>query len=184
MVYVFLADGFEEMEAIAPVDILRRLKIDVCTVGVTGKTVTGSHSITLTADKTFDEVDFKDVSAVILPGGMPGTLNLMNCEPLCALLKECAEKKVLISALCAAPSILLKLSLLEGREFTCYPSFEKGGNGIYKNEPLIVSEKDGTVITAWGPGAAYKFGFAVAEYLLKDKAAVEELKKSMMMCGE
>ena len=77
-----------------------------------------------------------------------------------------------------------KLSILKGREFTCYPSFEEGVNGIYKNEPLVISENDGTVITAWGPGAAYKFGFALAEYILKDKNAVENLKKSMMMCGE
>jgi 4-methyl-5(b-hydroxyethyl)-thiazole monophosphate biosynthesis len=184
MVYVFLADGFEEMEAVAPIDILRRLKIEVTTVGVTGEYVTGSHGITVKADTVIDDENFDDVSAVVLPGGMPGTLNLGNNEKLCALLKKCAEEKILISALCAAPSVLGKLSILKGREFTCYPSFEEGADGIYKNEPLVISENDGTVITAWGPGAAYKFGFALAEYILKDKNAVENLKKSMMMCGE
>ena len=184
MVYVFLADGFEEMEAIAPIDILRRLKIEVTTVGVTGSFVTGSHGITVKADTTFAEADFSDISAVVLPGGMPGTLNLQNSRELSDLLLKCAEKKVLISALCAAPSVLSKLSLLKDREFTCYPSFEEGSDGIYKNEPLVVSEKDGTVITAWGPGAAYKFGFALAYHILKDQAAIENLKKSMMMCGD
>ncbi len=184
MVYVFLADGFEEMEAVAPIDILRRLKIDVCTIGVTGEYVTGSHGITLKADKTFDKADFSDISAVVLPGGMPGTLNLANSRELAELLLKCNKENVLISALCAAPSVLGKLSLLKGREFTCYPSFEEGIDGIYKNLPLIVSEKENTIITAWGPGAAYKFGFALAEHILKDKKAVEELKKSMMMCGD
>ena len=184
MVYVFLADGFEEMEAIAPIDILRRLKIDVCTVGVTGEYVTGSHSITVKADKVFGDTDFSDVSAVVLPGGMPGTLNLAKSKELSELLLKCNQKNVIISALCAAPSVLGKLSLLKDREFTCYPSFEDGIDGIYKNEPLIISEKDGTVITAWGPGAAYKFGFALAEYILKNKKAVDDLKKSMMMCGD
>ncbi len=184
MVYVFLADGFEEMEAIAPIDILRRLKIDVCTVGVTGEYVTGSHSVTVKCDKVIENAKFDDVSAVVLPGGMPGTLNLGKNEKLAELLLKCAKEKILISALCAAPSILGKLSILDGREFTCYPSFEVGINGIYKNEPLVISEKDGTVITAWGPGAAYKFGFALAQYILKDQKAVNDLKKSMMMCGD
>ncbi len=184
MVYVFLAEGFEEIEAVVPIDILRRLKIDVCTIGVTGKYVTGSHGITFKADKVFSETDFGDISAVVLPGGMPGTLNLQNSKELNELLLRCAEKKVLISALCAAPSVLGKLSLLKGREFTCYPSFEEGIDGIYINKPLVISQKEGTVITAWGPGAAYKFGFALSEYILKDKCAVEKLKKSMMMCGE
>ena len=184
MVYVFLAEGFEEIEAIVPIDILRRLKIEVCTIGVTGKYVTGSHGITVKADKVFSETDFSDISAAVLPGGMPGTLNLENSKELTNILLKCADEKVLISALCAAPSVLGKLSLLKGREFTCYPSFEEGIDGIYKNEPLVISEKNGTVITAWGPGAAYKFGFALSEHILKDKCAVEELKKSMMMCGE
>lgn len=184
MVYVFLADGFEELEAVAPVDILRRLNIDVCTIGIESKYVKSSHGIIITADKVMAEADFSDVSAVVLPGGMPGTLNLMNNKKLCDFLMECAEKKVLISALCAAPSVLLKLGLLKDREFTCYPSFEEGADGIYKKEPLVISEKEFTVITAWGPGAAYKFSFALAQYILKDEKTIEALKKSMMMCGE
>lgn len=182
MVYVFLAEGFEEMEAIAPVDILRRLNIPVTTVGVTGKNVRGSHNINITADIEIGEADFSDVKAIVLPGGMPGTTNLKKSEKLCRLIKDCAKKGVLISALCAAPSVLGSLGILDGREFTCYPSFEKGIKGIYKNIPLVISEGEYTVITAWGPGAAYRFGFALAEKISgKD---VSGLKASMMMCGD
>lgn len=182
MVYTFLADGFEEAEAIVPVDILRRLNIPVVTVGVTGKNVTGSHNITVAADTEIDKADFTDITAVILPGGMPGTLNLQKNEKLCTLLKQCSKQKVIISALCAAPSILGGLELLKGREYTCYPGFEKSIDGIHKNIPLVIDEGKNTLITAWGPGAAYRFGFALAEKILgKD---VNDLKKSMMMCGD
>lgn len=182
MVYIFLADGFEEAEAIVPVDILRRLQIPVTTVGVTGKTVTGSHNISVISDVCIDDTDFCDITAIILPGGMPGTVNLQKNEKLCALLKQCSAKGVIISALCAAPSILGSIGLLKGREYTCYPSFEKSIDGIYKNIPLVIDESKNTIITAWGPGAAYRFGFSLAEKILgKD---VSDLKNSMMMCGD
>lgn len=184
MVYVFLADGFEEMEAVAPVDILRRMNIPVTTVGVTGKTVVGSHKIPVTADVTIEEADFSDLSALILPGGMPGTTNLGANNTLCDLILKSAKEGGLLAALCAAPSVFGKLGVLNGREFTCYPGFEKDTYGIYKKVPLVVSEGDYSVITAWGPGAAYRFGFAVAEFLTKDEEAVKALKDSMMMCGE
>lgn len=184
MVYVFLADGFEEMEAVAPIDILRRLKIEVTTVGVTGGSVIGSHGIEIKADKKIEECDFSDLTALILPGGMPGTTNLGNNKLLTELIKDVAKSGKLIAALCAAPSVFGKLGLLKDRKFTCYPSFEKGYDGDYSNSPLVVSEGTYPVITAWGPGAAYKFGFAVAEYILKDKNAVDNLKKAMMMCGD
>ncbi len=184
MVYVFLADGFEEMEAVAPIDILRRMNISVTTVGVTGKVVMGSHSIPVTADVTIDEADFSDLSALILPGGMPGTTNLGENKTLCDLIIKSAKEGKLLAALCAAPSVFGKLGVLENREFTCYPGFEKGVSGIYKNVPLVFSEGDYNVITAWGPGAAYRFGFAVASALSEDEEAVGALKKSMMMCGD
>lgn len=184
MVYVFLADGFEEMEAVAPIDILRRMNIPVTTVGVTGKTVTGSHSIPVTADITIDEGDFSNLSALILPGGMPGTANLGANKTLCDLIVKSQKEGKLLAALCAAPSVFGKLGVLDNREFTCYPGFEEGVKGIYKKTPLVISEGKTTVITAWGPSAAYRFGFAVAEFLKKDKNAVEALKTSMMMCGD
>lgn len=182
MVYVFLADGFEEMEAVAPIDILRRMNVPVTTVGVTGELVRGSHNITVCADKTFDECDFKDAQAIVFPGGMPGTVNLSKSEALCSLIKSCFSDGKIISALCAAPSVLGGLGLLEGREYTCYPGFEKDIKGIYKNEPLVISEGNATVITAWGPGAAYRFGFALAERITGENT--DKLKASMMMCGD
>ena len=182
MVYVFLADGFEEMEAVAPIDILRRLNIPVTTVGVTGKGVMGSHTIVITADIEIDESDFSDITAIVLPGGMPGTVNLKNSERLTGIIKQCAKDKNIISALCAAPSVLGELGLLKGREYTCYPGFEESIDGIYKNIPLVIDEGENTIITAWGPGAAYRFGFALAEKILGK--SVDELKASMMMCGD
>lgn len=184
MVYVFLADGFEEMEAVAPIDILRRMNIEVTTVGVTGKTVMGSHSIPITADITINEADFSDLSVLLLPGGMPGATNLLANNTLCELIENTAKEGKVIAALCAAPFIFGKLGLLKGREYTCYPGFEEGIEGIYQKQPLVISEGDYTVITAWGPGAAYRFGFAVASVLTQDKGAVEALEKSMMMCGD
>ncbi len=182
MVYVFLAEGFEEMEAIAPVDILRRLNIPVTTVGVTGKSISGSHNIIICADKSIDECDFSDAEAIVLPGGMPGTVNLSKSETLCSLIKDFFNNGKIIAALCAAPSVLGSLGILDGREFTCYPGFEKDIKGIYKKEPLVISEGSSAVITGWGPGAAYRFGFALAEKITgKD---VNELKASMMMCGD
>ncbi len=184
MVYVFLADGFEEMEAVAPIDILRRINIPVTTVGVTGKTVTGSHGIQITADIVIEEGDFSDLSALVLPGGMPGTTNLGENKTLCDLIIKSQREGKLLAALCAAPSVYGKLGILKGREFTCYPGFEKGIDGIYKNLPLVISKGNPAVITAWGPGAAYRFGFALAEFITKDKSTVEALKSSMMMCSE
>lgn len=184
MVYVFLADGFEEMEAVAPVDILRRMDIPVTVVGVTGKVIKGSHAVPVTADITIDEADFSDLSALVLPGGMPGTTNLGANRTLCDLILKSANEGKLLAALCAAPSVFGKLGLLKDREFTCYPGFEKEIDGLHKKCPLVISKGDFDVITAWGPGAAYRFGFALASALSKDDEAVEALKKSMMMCGD
>lgn len=180
MVYVFLAEGFEETEAIAPVDILRRLNIPVTTVGVTGKVITGSHGIPVTADITLEEGGFADLSALVLPGGMPGTTNLQKSQRLCNLILESFKQGKLLAALCAAPSVFGGLGILNNRDFTCYPGFQKGISGCFKKEPVVISNGESTVITAWGPGAAYAFGFALAEYITKDKPAVEALKASMM----
>ncbi|MBE6729047.1 MAG: DJ-1/PfpI family protein [Ruminococcaceae bacterium] len=182
MVYVFLADGFEEIEAVAPIDILRRLNIPVTIVGVTGKSVKGSHNICIDADISIDQKDFEDATALVLPGGMPGTTNLLNNDKLCQVISEQSKKGKIIAALCAAPSILSKLGLLKARDFTCYPGFEKNSGGNYKNLPLVISEGKFTLITAWGPGAAYRFGFALAEKITGEN--VDNLKASMMMCGD
>ena len=106
MIYVFLANGFEEVEALTPVDYLRRCELEVCTIGIGGKLVRGSHGITVMADGTLEDVDREKMEAMILPGGMPGTLNLESCPEVQELLDFCTEKGILIGAICAAPSIL------------------------------------------------------------------------------
>ena len=125
MVYVFLADGFEECEALAPAVILRRGGIDLKTVGVTGKTVTGAHGIPVICDITADEAVKEDLSAVILPGGMPGTLNLKKSRAVQEFIDFAAEKGLIIGAICAAPSILGAKGLLKNKKATCFTALKK-----------------------------------------------------------
>ena len=124
MVYMFLADGFEEVEAMAPLDLLRRGGIEVKTVGVTGEYVTGSHNITIKADILPEAVEYEKLDCVILPGGLPGTTNLEKDDRVQAAIDFANEKKKLICAICAAPSILGNKGLLKGEKATCYPGFE------------------------------------------------------------
>ncbi len=171
MIYVFLANGFEETEAIAPIDILRRSEKEVVTVGVGGKEITGSHGITITADiTTADMVLGGDLEMIVLPGGMPGTLNLEKSEAVQAAVDFCAERGIYIGAICAAPSILGHLGLLEGREAIAYPGFETqlGGAVISAHS---VAQSD-FIITAQGAGAAVPFGLKLAGVLCgAEKAA-------------
>ena len=164
MVYVFLADGFEETEALAPVDILRRCEVEVKTVGVGGKEITGSHGITVIADMTESEITTDDCEAVILPGGMPGTLNLEKSPIVKACVKYCADNDLPVCAICAAPSILGHMGVLKGRRATCFPGFESelDGAAIVQDELAVT---DGKIITGKGAGAAIEFGLAVATLL-------------------
>ncbi len=177
MIYMFLANGFEETEAVTPLDILRRADIEVKTVGVGEKTVTGAHGITVVADLCETQVDFDKIDGVILPGGMPGTLNLAASQTVDKAVRLAAKKGVLLSAICAAPSVLGQKELLAGKRATCYPGFEEKLIGATVTKKPV--ESDGNVITAWGAGAAMRFGFALVEFLCgKQKAdAVEALFK-------
>ena len=171
MVYVFLADGFEEVEALAPVDILRRGGVEVKTVGVGAKEITGSHGIPVLSDISESEVDFGNFDGIVLPGGMPGTLNLEKSGAVNAALRYAAENGKLIGAICAAPSILGKAGLLDGRRATCFPGFEEYLSGAHIcKEPAV---KDGNIITSRGAGAAFQFGFALLSALKGDLAAKE-----------
>ncbi len=163
MVYVFLAEGFEEVEALAPVDILRRCKADVKTVGVGGKTIIGSHKIPVTADITTDELTKDGLEAVILPGGMPGTLNLEGSKAVQEYIDYAVENDLYVCAICAAPSILGHKNLLEGKEATCFPGFEKDLYGAKVSSKLAVA--DGKFITGKGAGAAVEFGLLIAAKL-------------------
>ena len=176
MIYVFLADGFEEIEALAPVDFLLRAGIEVKTVGVTGKTVCGSHGIEIKSDISLDEVNIDNADLIFLPGGMPGTTNLMENKTVEDIILKAYDKKVLISAICAAPMILGRLNLLNGRKAVCYPGFEKHLIcADVVNDPVAL---DSNIITAKGAGAAHKLGFKLVE-LLKDKKTADELYSGM-----
>lgn len=176
MVYMFLADGFEETEALTPLDILRRGGVEVKTVGVTGGYVTGAHGITVKAD-ILPPIALKDnTEAVILPGGGVGTQNLDASVLVKEAVQSAYSSGKLICAICAAPSVLGKMGLLRGKKATCYPGFEKYLDGAELSEANVA--ESGNVITANGMGAALDFGFAVLARLRgADKA--EEVKRQI-----
>lgn len=177
--FVFLATGFEEMEAIGITDILRRGGIEARTVSITTeRKVTGSHGIEVTADLLLTEADFVDADALILPGGLPGSKNLNACEPLKELLLEQYRQGKTVAAICAAPLVLGGLGLLKGRKATCYPGFEPTMIGAEATGNAV--EKDGPVITGRGPGLVQPFAVALVEGL-KGKAVAEEVAAGLLL---
>lgn len=179
MVYVFLADGFEDIEALAPIDILRRANVDVKTVGVTGKEVTSSHGVTVKADISVSDIKLdSDLELIVLPGGMPGTLNLEASVGVQKAIDFCAANDKYIAAICAAPSILGHKGLLKGKKATCFPGFEKDLVGANACSDLVV--KDGKIITGKGSGACIEFGLKLAEILVSADAALNI--KAGMQC--
>lgn len=172
MIYVFLADGFEETEAIAPIDMLRRAKLEVKTVGVGTLTPTSSHGIKVSADITESEVKLtSDLQLIVLPGGMPGTLNLDKSATVQNAVKYCVDNDIPVGAICAAPSILGKLGLLSGREAVCYPGFEQYLTGAkVLNVPCVT---DGRFTTAAGAGAAIEFGLELVKVLCGGEKSAE-----------
>ena len=171
-VYVFLAEGFEEIEGLTVVDLLRRAKIETEMVSIMEtKQVKGSHGIEVTADCLFADRDYADASVLVLPGGMPGTLNLGNHEGLCELLKKHYGEEKIIAAICAAPSVFGQLGFLNGRIATCYPGFESKMEGA-----IILSTKvavDGNVTTSKGLGTAIDFALKLIEQLTDLNTAME-----------
>ncbi|MDE5564134.1 MAG: DJ-1/PfpI family protein [Oscillospiraceae bacterium] len=162
MIYVFLANGFEEAEALVPTDLLRRSGKDVQLVGVGGKVITGSHGIAVQTDITASEIVLgNDLEMIVLPGGMPGTLNLEKSEIVQTAIDFCADREIYIAAICAAPSILGHKGLLNGREAIAYPGFEGQLTGAVISEHSVA--QDGFIITAQGAGAATAFGLKLAE---------------------
>ncbi len=180
MIYVFLAEGFEEVEALTPVDYLRRCELEVKTVGVTGKLVRGSHGITVMADILPEGVKPELADMIVLPGGMPGTLNLERAPIVQEMITYCVEHEIPVAAICAAPSILGHRGLLSGKTATCYTGFEDqliGANAT--GEPV---EKDGIFITARGAGVADRFAFKLIETLISKERA--DLVKGAVLCAE
>lgn len=161
-VYMFLAEGFEETEAIGCLDVLRRAEIETVTVGVGAKEIKGSHGIAVVADIELEQFDFGSIEGVILPGGMPGTMNLQAEKKVTELVEYCAENGKLVAAICAAPMILGKLGLLKGKRATCYPGFEEFLEGAEVDESLVAI--DGNFVTGKGAGAAMLFGARIADW--------------------
>ena len=171
---VLLADGFEEVEAITPIDFLRRAEVEVVVVGVTGALVTGGHGIVVGADLRMDQATEQFVSSldgVVVPGGTGGAENIAASEDAMELIRHCLQAGKLVAALCAAPGVVLGANgLLEGRRFTCYPGFEsRVENGLFSEDRVVV---DGNVVTSRGPGTAAEFALAVIQYLVGREAAL------------
>ena len=169
-VYIFLADGFEEVEGLTVVDILRRAKADISMVSVTGKrTVKGSHGIEVTADAVFEEAELEDGAFYVLPGGMPGTTHLGEHKGLCSLLVRKYQEGAGIAAICAAPSVLGDLGILRGHTAVCYPGLEErlAGADVTKNEV----EVSGNVVTSRGMGTAIPFALALTGQLCGEEKA-------------
>lgn len=171
--YLFLAEGFEEIEALTVVDILRRADMQVATVSITDSyEVAGAHNIKVKADMLFTEADFAEVDWLILPGGMPGAVNLHNFEPLNELLKRQYINGGKVAAICASPAVVLApLGILDGKSVTCYPGFEEMIHGAKVLDGPVV--QDGSVVTANGPAAAMPFALALVAINRGDDYAYE-----------
>ena len=178
MVYVFLADGFEIIEAMAPVDMLRRANVEVTTVGVDKKVITSSCGIPVTADIVSNEFEFKDVEAVVIPGGANGVTNLENSSLVQSVLDEAVQCGALICAICAGPSILGHKGLLKGNHAICFPGFEDSLEGANISKDYVVT--DGDFITAKGAGVCIEFGLEIVRELVGDEAA--ETVRSTIQC--
>ena len=175
MIYVLLAEGFEETEAIEPVDIMKRAGLTVMLVSLNDKYVTGAHGITVKTNLSIDEIVRTDMELLMLPGGAGHEL-LDASNDVHGLINFAHERGIYIAAICAAPSIIGKKMLLDGKRATCFPGYEK-----YLHGAEITGEKvtvDGKFITGRGAGAAAEFGFAICE-ILKDKSTADSLRISM-----
>lgn len=177
MLYAFLAKGFEEVEAIAAIDVIRRAEIEIYTVGIGSKIVSGSHNIPIFCD--LDESEAKideNVDGILLPGGMPGTLNLESNETVNKFIDYCVENNKLICAICAAPSILGHKGILEGKKAICFPGFESELKGAELSSEFVAV--DGNIITAKGMGSAVDFGLNIVNYF-KGKEKTAALRASL-----
>lgn len=178
MIHLFLADGFEEIEALATLDILRRCGLEVTTVSNTdNQVVKGAHGIPVVADCIFSEANLTGSDALVLPGGMPGAKNLLDNELLRDALLDQNARGGLVAAICAAPMVLGQHGILQDRCATCYPGFENMLIGASFKPALVV--EDGNVITGKGPAAAKDFGFTIAARFV-DAETIEGVRQGML----
>lgn len=177
MIYVLLANGFEEIEALAFIDILRRADIPTASVSIYDDLkVTGAHNISVISDLCINDIQNSDIDAIVLPGGMPGTLNLLDSDKVRTLINYAFDNNKYLGAICAAPMILGKMSLLNNKKATCYPGFENELIGAQVLKDDVV--KDGNIITSRGAGTAHIFAHCfISAFKSKDKA--DEVISSM-----
>lgn len=177
---MFFADGFEEVEAVATLDVIRRAGIAIKSVGIGSKIVKGSHNIEIICDLTDDEVTpDSELSGIILPGGMPGTTNLLNSEKVNLFIDFCAENKLLLSAICAAPMILGRKGLLKDCKAICFPGFENELADAIISDEFVCT--DSNIITAKGMGSAVNFGLAIVSYFSGTEKA--DALKDTLQCS-
>lgn len=175
---IFLAEGFEEIEALTVVDLLRRAQIEITMVSISDNmSVKGAHGIVVQADALFDQVNFDEMDALVLPGGMPGTRNLQAYEPLIKAIKKAASDGKIVSAICAAPLILGLNHLLEGKKASCYPGFEE--DLLEAKVSYDTVSKDGNIITSRGMGTAIEFACELIGVLLDEETA-KKMKETII----
>ena len=179
MVYMLLGTGFEETEAVAPLDLLRRAGVDVLTVGVTGKTVFGSHNIGIEADMTIDEMDLTNLEMIILPGGLGGVASARASQPALDALQFAWENEKYVAAICAGPTVLADLGITDGKNATCFPGCE-GGMGNAKLAADAACVRDGKLITGTSAGCAIPFGLALIE-ALKGKEMADAIARQIVI---
>jgi 4-methyl-5(b-hydroxyethyl)-thiazole monophosphate biosynthesis len=172
MIYMFIAEGFEEIEALCPLDLMRRAGLEVTTVGIGGTHITGAHGIEVTTDIEDTEFRAHDVEMIFLPGGMPGTLNLAASETVIGAIHAAIEYDSYIAAICAAPSILGDMGILAGKQAVCYPGFEDRLTGATIPDCKVVL--DDNILTAKGMGAALEMGLKIVE-IFRGKSFAEKL---------
>lgn len=170
--FIFLATGFEEIEALGTVDVLRRGGVRVSTVSINGESkVMGAHNIPVVTDYLFEDADFSMADALILPGGIPGANHLNTCTRLKELILEKNKENIILAGICAGPMVLGGLGLLKGRKATCFPNFEPTMIGAIPTENGV--EQDGNIITSQGPGYMFDFGLAILKALRDNEVASE-----------
>lgn len=181
MFYIFFANGFEEVEAIATLDVIRRAEIEIKSVGIGGKTVVGTHKIPVICDLTEKDVAFDNsLEGIILPGGMPGTTNLLNSFVVDRAVNYCVNNDLLICAICAAPMILGKKGILKSHKAVCFPGFENELSGAEISNEYVC--EDGKIITAKGMGSAIEFGLKIVAAVKGNRFAAE--LKSTLQCPQ
>ena len=179
MVYMLLGTGFEETEAIAPLDLLRRAGVEIVTVGVTGKIVYGSHNIGIEADTLMDEMDLTNLDMIILPGGLGGVASARASQKAMDALKFAWDNDKFVAAICAGPTVLADLGITDGKKATCFPGCEDGmGSAILQDNAACV--RDGKLITGTSAGCATAFGLALIE-ALKGEAAAQTVAEQIVI---